>query len=302
MLTGAVGTAVAGGALTACSTLRHSADDGIRQLRDVARMNAEALQDKDIAEFRRSQADVLQAEVVRQCGTFEDGTVPEACQTQQSSLSSVSAPADADDARLLFEAVTSSFGAIKALSGPSAGFGASISTGIMFALQHVDADRLSELTVDTGVGPFQGAELFTSEADVEALAFGLTSEYALLDNLTTLHARSTDPEERAAIAAAQKAHRLIRDAALTSFGLQPKKKKLQVTAPTPAAGYVLIDDMTAEDLANNAVLVWREVVERANSGDLRIWATRLMSSAALAAADLAGLDHAATLANPTPGR
>ena len=315
---GAVGSVAASGTLAACSAVGPSADDGIRQLRDYALRDV-ALRDKvvrgndQVRDYRKAQSDVLQDEVDRQCGTKKDGSVPETCRVERSSLGEIDALPNADAnavEKQLHQSALASFDAIKLLSASPAGLGAAISTGIILCLADVAAEQpkfeklLTEVTIDDESTPAADAVLFTEQADIDALAHGLTAEYALIDNLTTLHARTTDGAERKRLNQAIATHRGIRDAIVESYAIPPKKKSLDVQVPTPAASYVLVDGKTATDLADNATRTWREVVERAESPDLRVWATRAMATAALAQYALTpvpGSGIRAFYENPTPG-
>lgn len=296
-----------GAALSSCTKLLppkpDAAVEALLTLANRDRSLDSTVDNQYFAEFiaiRAEQAQVLEAEIARACGTHPNGEAPENCPSQPTATTSEPAPklsaspenvsdivTDSRNNQLLSEALDD---ADNLSSDYAAKLAIAVDAGLVLAARQAGAQAKQLLPAPALVSQKTAGGKQELRAAVEA-------EYAAIYGLTIASAY-LDANHRELAETYADMHRSLRDLAITLLN------NVGEEVPTPPAGYDAIDSAAnlRTDTANfvSAVLgstsdAWRMVIEHSRSGPSRLFA---LQAAGISTAQAAAILDNSTAALP----
>lgn len=264
-------------AVSGCSTLTPPQPDPV-----IDHMLALSLRDADLlegqpAESRDTQAQALEEEVARECGTHRDGSAPEECLALPAPAEDITPDGDVElshQAQLLLNSLDPSDSMYDAMDSRDAlreeypaFLASSVTGGIVLAAREVGV-TWNDLTPQFP----EGTDVNSSDADL--LAQALDAEYALIYGMGVAAPR-VPAELSESTATSADRHRAVRDEVVRVLGVSG------VDVPVPAPGYSgSVDGHDVDEdpaafataLERSAAGSWRTVLLEAKSPQVRQFA------------------------------
>ena len=278
----AVAFATAG--LSACSRPAPEPNHTLVSLAEQARTDAAALAPvrSDLAAIRERHATMLSTEVARDCGHFENGSVPDSCVSTTSpsatTTTSATAAAHAEPNAVLKAALDQVNSLLADIPADSA---------VVVARIHTE---LAILTMAAPPAFDQNNNITPTAADSDKVKKALEWEYATIYGLE-VHEAFVANELASTLTDALDEHRNI--ATVLRMGLESANVS---DIPVAEAGYTINDVKDPgffADSASQSVLAWHDYASHASDGTWRALCIRIASAIAVTAApalEFAGIE------------
>ena len=268
----AVAFATAG--LSACSRPAPEPNHTLVSLAEQARTDAAALAParSDLAAIRERHATMLSTEVARDCGHFENGSVPDSCV-------STTSPSAATTTSATAAAHTEPNAVLKAALGQVNSLLADIpaDSAVVVALIHTE---LAILTMAAPPAFDQNNNITPTAADSDQVKKALEWEYATIYGLE-VHEAFVANELASTLNDALDEHRRI--ATALRMGLESANVS---DIPVAEAGYTINDVKNSgffADSASQSVLAWHDYASHASDASWRALCIRIASTIAVTA-------------------
>ena len=268
----AVAFATAG--LSACSRPAPEPNHTLVSLAEQARADAAALAPvrSDLAAIRERHATMLSTEVARDCGHFENGSVPDSCVSTTSpsaaTTTSVAAAADTEPNAVLKAALDQVNSLLADIPADSA---------VVVARIHTE---LAILTMAAPPAFDQNNNITPTAADSDQVKKALEWEYATIYGLE-VHEAFVANELASTLNDALDEHRSI--ATALRMGLESANVS---DIPVAEAGYTINDVKNSgffADSASQSVLAWHDYASHASDASWRALCIRIASTIAVTA-------------------
>lgn len=268
----AVAFATAG--LSACSRPAPEPNHTLVSLAEQARTDAAALAPvrSDLAAIRERHATMLSTEVARDCGHFENGSVPDSCVSTTSpsaaTTTSVAAAAHTEPNAVLKAALDQVDSLLADIPADSA---------VVVARIHTE---LAILTMATPPAFDQNNNITPTAADSDQVKKALEWEYATIYGLE-VHEAFVANELASTLNDALDEHRRI--ATALRMGLESANVS---DIPVAEAGYTINDVKNSgffADSASQSVLAWHDYASHASDASWRALCIRIASTIAMTA-------------------